>query len=227
MDHERIAAEMMIARYVRGDLEVDQREAFEAHYVGCHECLEQLEVETRLSQGLKRAVADDLTRVETARRLGMLAWLGRHRAQALGMVAVFAMALLPAAFLRHQLEGTRAALAAARVPQAQTRLIFLGASRGGSAPTHRVHLDDATAWIVLALELDAVTHAHHRVALLRDAEIVWQAAGIAPDARDSLVISIPTAMLMPGDYTLRVDGLDGAQASEVGMYRFRAVSGAP
>lgn len=72
MDHHDIEDQQLVDRYLLGRLPPEQAAAFEQHYLGCSECLDQLELAEKLQLGFKAAA------VQTAvARAGLLATLLR------------------------------------------------------------------------------------------------------------------------------------------------------
>jgi hypothetical protein len=119
--------------------------------------------------------------------------------------------------------GLERQLSQAWQPQTNTPILALSPERGGAEaePTHRVRLPQSPGWIVLTLDLDHPESPIYRVTVLRDGKAeVWQGGGLRPDGNDSLVVTLPSRLLKPGDYVLRVDGEDG---KAVGRFTFRAL----
>lgn len=126
--------------------------------------------------------------------------------------------------LEQELEQERSAraglekdLAQARQPQTNTPILSLSPERsagGSSEPTHQLRLPATPGWIVLSLELDAPDRDSYRVTLLRGGQEIWRGDGLEPNETDSLSVSLPTALLTPGDYVVRVEG--------VAQFTFRA-----
>lgn len=126
--------------------------------------------------------------------------------------------------LEQELESERSAraglekdLAQARQPQTNTPILSLSPERSageGGEPTHQIRLPATPGWIVLSLELDAPDRDSYRVTLLRGGKEIWRGDGLEPNETDSLSVSLPTALLSPGDYVVRVEG--------VAQFTFRA-----
>jgi len=114
-------------------------------------------------------------------------------------------------------------------PQVNLPLFTLAAVRGGEEagrePVNRLPLLATTPSAVLDLELGAVDFPSYG-AVLRDesGRAIWQARGLHPDGRDSLVLLFPTRMLPAGVYRLAIDGVkaDGRETA-VAVYPFRVV----
>jgi hypothetical protein len=125
-------------------------------------------------------------------------------------------------------QGLEKDLAQAWQPQANTPILSLSPERGGpgdAEPVHQVRLPATPGWIVLSLELDRPEYERYRVTLLsKGREEIWRSGGLEPNELDSLAVSLPTTLLKPGDYLLRVEGTpDGGKPSPVAQFAFRAL----
>ncbi len=199
------------------------------------------------AQDAARAAADHS-------RLGLLAALARlsrGRRLALGgallLVLAVAFALLMTANgnLRRELLAARAvapnvgggdaretraaAGSEAAGPQVNLPLFTLAAVRGdeeaGREPVNRLPLLATTPSAVFDLELGAIDFPSYG-AVLRDesGREIWQARGLHPDGRDSLILSFPTRMLPAGVYRLTIEGVKGdGRGTTVAVYPFRVV----
>ena len=113
MSHESIEHELVIERYVTGQLASDELERFEEHYLACGRCLEELAMAGGLARGLKQLAAAETARAVAA--LGLVARLRRHAA----LVAVALLFVVSGSFylglasLRNELGKTRTSLAEA------------------------------------------------------------------------------------------------------------------
>lgn len=126
--------------------------------------------------------------------------------------------------------GLEKDLAQARQPQANTPILSLSPERsvGEAEPTQQVRLPAKPGWIVLSLELDAPEYEHYRVTLLKGTKEVWRSGGLEPNSQDSLVVTLPTALLEPGDYAVRVEGTPaGGPPAPVAKFTFRALKQSP
>jgi hypothetical protein len=105
--------------------------------------------------------------------------------------------------------GLEKDLVQARQPQTNTPILSLSPERsaGGAEPTHQIRLPATPGWVVLSLELDAPDQDSYRVTLLRGGKEIWRGDGLVPNETDSLSVSLPTTLLSPGDYVVRVEGV--------------------
>lgn len=93
MDHEYINKLNLVDQYLLGKLATDEAEEFEAHFVDCAECVEQLNISRNFIHDLKRFAAQETLRStdarSTSRRRGFLGQLTPFRvATALTLVIV-------------------------------------------------------------------------------------------------------------------------------------------
>jgi hypothetical protein len=114
-------------------------------------------------------------------------------------------------------------------PQVNLPIFTLAAVRSGEGagrePVNRVPVSATTPSVIFTLELATIDYPAYR-ASLRDAsgQELWQARGLRPDSRDSLVILLPSSMLAPGIYQLTIEGVkNGGQGFAVAAYPFRVV----
>lgn len=108
-------------------------------------------------------------------------------------------------------------------PQVNTALFSLGLVRSAeAAAANRVELGSDPEWIVLSLELPAVEHTTYRATLVdAGGATLWQGDGLEPTASDTLTISLYSTLLEPGDYTLRLEGVQGGRVAPAGAIPFR------
>jgi hypothetical protein len=122
--------------------------------------------------------------------------------------------------------GLERDLAQALQPQTNTPILTLSPERSGPSsaePTHQLRLPATPGWVVLSLELDRAEHETYRATLLREGrQEVWRGGGLRPNDLDSLVVTLHSTRLAPGDYVLRVEGTPpGGGAVPVAQFPFR------
>jgi hypothetical protein len=245
VDHLRIEKESLIERYVMGQLAAPTEEEFEAHYVDCPQCLEQLELGRTLHLGLQQAAAEEGARTLAAH--AVLAWLARQGKplRAALAAALLAAVLLPWAVLapgvwrgrdeRGRLAEELRQAQAALAPQGGTAVVVLGPERAGPAaePSTRITLGAAPEWVVLALEpppapagltdLTDLVGARYRVRLLEPGgKLLWQSQPLAPDAAGRVTVGVHSTWLAGPAYVLALDELTaGKEFRPAARYAFR------
>ena len=112
-------------------------------------------------------------------------------------------------------------------PQVNVPFFVLAAVRSGEEagrePVNQLPLSSSTGSVILTAELAIVDHPRYRASLrTASGQEVWQAQGLRPDSRDTLVLLLPASLLQPGVYQLAIEGAnDGASWSTVAAYPFR------
>lgn len=111
MDHTYIEESGLVERYYQGLLPPEEEARFEAHFVACSECMEQLELARGFQRGLKAVAAEDAARVVV--QAGLFAWLARRgRLAQWGLAAVLLVAAgAPSLWLLAQSRSERQAVA--------------------------------------------------------------------------------------------------------------------
>ncbi len=105
--------------------------------------------------------------------------------------------------------------------------IVRGATPGREAPATRVRLpEQQTPFVVLLLDIGAPSFKSYRVTLTKIDQTtttdVWTADHLSPTTREALAVAVPSALLHPGNYAVRLDGDDRAgRAVAAGHYAFR------
>ncbi len=112
-------------------------------------------------------------------------------------------------------------------PQVNVPLFLLAAVRSGDAgrePVSQIPLSPTATSVILTAELATVDFTTYRASLRADGKEIWQAGGLRPDSRDTLVLLLPASMLQPGVYQLTIEGAksDGSWSVAAG-YPFRVV----
>ena len=113
-------------------------------------------------------------------------------------------------------------------PQMNVPLFLLAAVRSGEAGrelVNQIPLSPTAASVILTAELATVDYPAYSASLhAAGGKEIWQAQGLHPDSRDTLVLLLPASMLQPGVYLLTVEGAKtGSTWFAVGAYPFRVV----
>ena len=204
MDHSYIDGAGLVDLYVRGRMPVDDRVAFEEHFLDCRECLEQLEIARSFMEGV-RITATKAAERPKASRLSFGGWitsLGSWRTAGLVAAACLIVLAVPVALLVKQLEDTRdelgweksastilhrqyaSDLAALKMQfqvaeQVGPAVLVLNEVRGLDTaqvgPANRITIPKSPRWIVLAIERDFSQYRTYIVTVQnRDGKTVWQ-----------------------------------------------------
>jgi anti-sigma factor RsiW len=234
MDHVYIDEKSLIDRYVRGTLPVEERDAFEAHFLDCAECLSELEMARSLREGIRIAASDQAVRPAPAPNAGrkLMAWRWTTAIAA----ACFVLALAPAILFYRQLQRSEnREMAFARTAQDAERAfenaqrmppsVYALSQSRGSDVARTVEIPANPEWIVFTLEMDATQFPAYS-AELQDAggKLIWRVDKIRLSSPDAIGISIPSTLLAPGEYTLTLLRPNpGAADVRVTSFSLRAV----
>lgn len=238
MDHPRIEREHVLEGYLTGRLAPAEEQAFEEHLLDCSVCLDEVRWAEGFRAALQRAAAEDAVR--TAMLPGLVVRALRSRGGRWAAVAALGLLmLLPGwllyrgASLERELELARADRGAleARVqrlagPHGDARLVPLGVTRGGEDETAvEVRTGAEPGWLVLSVELSAVEYPRYRVTLVSETgEPLWRGEDLQPGVYDSLLVTVHSDFLPPGEYRLRLEGIEpDGNPSPAGWVRFRIV----
>lgn len=228
MDHEYIASNEIVERYVAGRLPEDEAGRLEEHLLECRACQDDVETIRDLRRGLEEAAAAGEWRQPV---LQTVPWWRRFAipAPAWALAGVL-IAALPAFLVLHsenlriaQLRASNDSLQREAVAN-KTReamgvpLLTLSLSRGaGDGAVPQVRLAPAQSALVLAIEYvpDPFVKAYH--ATLEgpgDRKIVVPdpLTAVAPDV---LGVEFRRSILTPGRYTLILSGADASGRSAI------------
>jgi hypothetical protein len=220
MDHQQAVAGGLTERYLLGELEEAEREAFEAHFFGCVACAEDVKAGAAVVDGVRGepAVRGFEARPPARSGLRALFWplpLGAAAALALSLGWIGYQGLRVIPDLRRELREAEGLQAPASY--------FLYASRA-EPPILRVPAGGRRILIRLSTTFER-PFARYRCQLRDAAGNRLQAAVMAaPPAGEELQIQLPVKDLPSGSYEIVLDGLDAsdapAAAPELARYRF-------
>jgi len=113
-------------------------------------------------------------------------------------------------------------------PEINVPLFLLAAVRSGESgrePVNQIPLASTTRSVILTADLATVDSTVYRASLSNaNGKEIWQASGLHPDSRDTLVLLLPAGMLPPGIYQLTIEGAQaGGKWFAVAGYPFRVV----
>jgi len=209
MDHNYIEEQDVIERYLLGHLGAEEKERFEAHYLGCDRCFDQLELAEALIAGAKMAAAEDAARTSAAKPAKVLSFPQRFRNPLLLAAAALILLALGLPILLRQ--------GAAVAP---VSVAVLDIERGSEGASTRIDLP-AKGSLVIALEVQATRPARQgtfKASLYRQnaSEALWQGQDLELH-QNLFSLSLPTRVVPAGEYVLL---LQTSAGEEVGQYRF-------
>lgn len=212
MNHQEIDDDQWIERYVMAQLDAEQLERFEEHFLGCSRCLEQLELGERFHRALRTVASKEMGRATATRQLGLLAALARiSHWQRTGLLTAFLVLVCAPSFWALRLDTTRRQLdrqlAEALAPSAGPLLVPLGLERSDTdEPSIQLTLRDESELLLFSLDPDLLPSARAWDAELThpNGEGIWSARGLAPSANGDLLIGVPSGFLERGVYRLKI-----------------------
>jgi len=218
MDCSQIAEQEVADRYVLGQLDAEEAERFEDHYMSCNRCAEGLERAEVLARGFKHLAAEELAKIQVAGTT--IAWW-RQRKFWFSAGTAAAVAVLAMPFLTHN--PTISPTASNRV---NTPVIYLQPERSAAAaPGRQLASPIDGGPLIVVLELDPPFYDTYRVTVESLEGPVWSTQGLKLGERESLTLSLASDLLTPGDYRLRLETESGqGQPISVGLFTFRILA---
>ena len=219
MEHQEALQFHAAERYLLGELEGPEREAFEEHFFDCRECAEAVAANAMLADNSRAVFREREQRralQAAARRSGRLRdWLAVPRL----IPALAAMALLLVAGYQRMvtIPGLRRQLAASNAVQPVEAFALRAESRGGAQV---IAAPRAAKHFTLYIDLPVESAAAYRCDILDAAGAVRASLQVArPAAGDTLNLLLDPARFPAGEYTLVVHNA-AAPAGELGRYAF-------
>ena len=233
MDHDYIREHSLIERYHQGRLPPEEEARFEAHFVGCRQCTEELELARGFRIGIRAVAAEVAVRLRGLAQAGILARLAlalrgpafRRRPVALAAAAALTAVVATSAWFNTAGRGPGGADLA---PLADTPVFILSTLRSDQQPVVTVDLATAGDWLALAVDVDDDPRFDGYRLTVFDAGggELWRRDGLLPNALETLMVTFPATFFAPGDYRLTVEGvLPGGEAVAVDGYPFRVAGG--
>ncbi len=218
MDCSQIAEQQVADRYVLGQLNAEEAERFEDHYMSCETCAGDLERAETMARGFKHLAAEELAKVQVAS--ATIAWWRQRRFWVpAGTVAAMAVIAMP--FFKSMLTTSAHDLSRVNTP-----IIYLQPERSAtSAPSRQLELPSDGGPLVVVLELDPPFYDVYQATVESSGEPIWSALDLKLGERESLTLSLASELLSPGDYLLRLQAeSEPGQPVSVGLFTFRILA---
>lgn len=207
MHNENDNDQLLVDRYLRGDLTDAEAERFEEYFLSNPDVLDELELVEKLRQGMQDIEA--IESVHEAEPQPAPRWsFFRSRQYAAAATVLLLVSMTVSSLLFQRVEQLEVFDAVA--PEGDVQLIPLMTVRGAGADENLIQAA-ANDQLVLLLDAGPTEHASYRVTLRRvgaDEEVdpVWERSGLSRGYEDMLVIALPAMRLTAGNYRLRVEG---------------------
>ena len=221
MNHQDALKEMAVERYLLGELQDASLEDFEEHLFECPECAEDVRAGVTFIDAAR-------TELRAPRRVPVPAVESKRRwtswfTSAWILAPALAACLLVVAFQTFVLQPRmKLELAQAQAPAVLNPLVLANAgARGDSvpeivAPAHRS--------FVISLDVPTTGgYSSYQCSLVApDGALLWQTTISPEQARDALLINMPTDKTREGLNTFLIQGLSaGGSLEDLTRYRFR------
>ncbi len=221
---EQVETQHFIDRYLMGRLSAEEEQDFVSRYMSCQETLDALERAEKMQRAIKhQAIETFESEAPEARLLGFPT---PSKAGLWALAALLVLAILPTGLMQREISQLRHELDAANQAQSNVLLATLGAERSSEGePAQHMRVGQEPHWIVLSLELELLEHDAYRATLRHErGGEVWASEDLHATPLDTLTIGFPSTALVPGDYSVEVEGLavDGT-SSFVSNFRFRVI----
>jgi hypothetical protein len=211
MDRNYIEQHLLIDRYLKNALDQTELDAFEERLVWDSELVAEVELAERLRDGL-RAAATQRDYATAPAGQGLIAVISdffavpQYAAAASFLLAVtLTIGVLMSPMVNLGGTGTESLL--------ETDIVPLFVTRSATVQTIEVDQDALTVLLV-----DVIGDYPSYRATVRPAESgaepIWVQDGVTPTYPDSLAISMPGNVLVPGRYTITIEGSDSADGQQ-------------
>ena len=209
IDHQDAVKNLMAERYLLGELNAGEREAYEEHLFSCDACFEQVKAGTEFVGHLRRMGTEEPVAVVARSRWAQLLRSILRPAPAFA----FAACMLAGASLYQNM----ITIQMVKAPQAESRYMLTEANRGNSVVkvprNSRIHL---------AMEFRRTKEfgSYEFQIQTTDGKVKYVAPFLPQPSQDSAELSLYAGTLQPGKYVLVVQGRDGDSRQELGRDPF-------
>src|SRR5882757_2223997 len=225
MTHQDALKEMAVERYLLGERSGSSLDRFEEHLFECQECAADLKLGVTFIDGARDELRRPIRFVahEVKRSPGWTSWFTNPWI----LAPVLAACLVVLAFQTFVvLPRTKLEVAHAQDPAVVNRLVLANAGpRGNSIP--EIIAPEHGSFVISADVPTPGGFSSYRCSLyIPDGSVTWQTTVSPEQARDALLISMPTAKVEEGLNVLLIQGIpvgDGSsnKAVDVARYSFR------
>jgi hypothetical protein len=246
MMHQQIEDQEIIERYVRDQLEPDERKAFEEHFFACDDCFEKLQATERFVAGIRDAAgrgiledrpSADYVRVPSSWRAWMFPALAATSCATVILAGITGWTLFfQVPKLRRQLNqvsvdanAQREAISAlekqiALATEAETNvpLVMLQATRDIQAPTPEAILPSGASHLVLWIDVVSPRFRTFRLELYgSEDKPVETLKQLTHNSYGALAVGLPTQRLQPGEFRIKLFGEEPTPETLLAEYRLR------
>lgn len=214
--HDEAIRDLMAERYLLGELNASEREAYEGHFFSCDACFEQVRVGTEFVAHLRDIGTDD---PQPALAPGFISRLMTSARQPLA-VAAFALLICVAGISIHQ----QRTITGLRRPQVTPSFFLSDGARAGGVKT--LVLPPNTRFDLSIQLLQSGDFSSYQGQVLDQSGRLKSSFPIAPEqTKDTIHLLLDSSVLDPGRYSIVVNGFtpDGTK-TEITRYSFHLQS---
>jgi hypothetical protein len=221
MNHEEALQRGSAEKYLLMEMSEAERSDFEAHYFDCLDCAADVRATAAFLAAARKSLRPSPAtkpKPPVARKVSWFHFLWQP-----AFAGPVVAALLLVTIYQNTVELPRITRenVQLRTPEILTSLSLIGAnSRGGGVPSLAIAKGQP---LLISLDIPtAVPHLNYVCVLLAPKGAEWRLTVSADQARDTVAIRVPAAILEPGDYRLMVQGPSqaGEKPVDLASYRF-------
>ena len=211
MDYKYIQENQIVERYLQGSLTDEEKVAFEEHYLSNSETLAALELAEKMQDGFRGLEEPDFFDRTASRGWFNRLFLSPQYAAAASILLVFSLGF--SGLLYRQLQTDEVFYGTQVIPILSVR------SSASGQPANLVRISQPDHWIVLLVDPGMESYLRFSATVTRvdsaDPQTIWQVDDLQPGYEDMLAVGLPSTLLQPGDYEIRLSGQ--AQATSDGF----------
>lgn len=211
MNHEEAVNGLATERYLLGEMQEEERSAFEQHYLDCAHCLEAVTFAGEFMDGAK-PVAREMQPAETSDRArgrerriflsGLLAAV-RSPAPAFALVLLLFLGGL-STYQATLIHNQKEMLAQAMAPAQEFRFAITGQSRSGERAISLRRGARLSLVVEFMPEQELTTY---RADILSASNLLKYSVPLTVNSSDdSVAVSVPAGVLEPGNYSVVIRG---------------------
>jgi hypothetical protein len=226
MTHQDALQEMAVERYLLGELSGGSLERFEEHLFECPECAMDLKTGVIFIDAARSdlSVPGMLAASEVQRAPNWTSWLTNPWLLAPAVAACFLVVAFQTFVL---LPRMKREVATAQAPAVLNRLVLANAGPRGDSIPEIVAPEHGSFLISVDVPTPGGFSSYRCSLYTPDGSLVWQTSVSPEQARDALLISMPTDRVKEGLNVFLIQGLVAGDRStgrleDLARYRFRA-----
>jgi putative zinc finger protein len=214
MNHKEANSRLAAERYLLGEMQEEERAAFEEHFLNCAECLDAVTFGDEFMQAAQPVARELRVAERTAPEPGSLLkrvlthlW---HPAPAWAMAAVLALGVLNI-YQVTVVQKQKNVIAELKAPKQEFRFTVSGQARSEQGPAfHKVRPDQQ---ITIKFEFKPGHTQYQAEISSADGKVKWVKPLALPDYESATTISLPAEALTEGRYSavLRAQTPSGSQ----------------